>query len=49
MEKITKRNNLINLENSGCGFIRKISYGIYAIHPLIIFFYKFIERFNSGG
>ena len=28
---------LINLENKVCDFIGKISYGIYVIHPLLIF------------
>ena len=29
---------IINLENRFCDFVGKISYGIYVIHPLLIFF-----------
>lgn len=38
MGQITKRNYLINLENKVCDFVGKISYGMYIIHPLLIFF-----------
>lgn len=34
--QINKTNRLVNLENSVCDFLGKISYGIYVIHPLII-------------
>ena len=48
--QITKRNHIINLENKLCDFIGKISYGIYVIHPLLIFFYqKLLGRFNSDS
>ncbi|KAA9039240.1 acyltransferase [Ginsengibacter hankyongi] len=48
--QITKRNHIINLENKPCDFIGKISYGIYVIHPLLIFFYlKLLGRFNSDS
>jgi peptidoglycan/LPS O-acetylase OafA/YrhL len=48
MGQITKRNNLINLENAVCDFIGKISYGIYVIHPLLIFYFaKLIGHFKS--
>lgn len=48
--QITKRNNIINLENSVCDFIGKISYGIYVIHPLIIFYFsKLLGQFNSDN
>jgi peptidoglycan/LPS O-acetylase OafA/YrhL len=48
--QITKRNNIINLENFFFDFIGKISYGIYVIHPLLIFiFQKYIGRFNSDS
>lgn len=30
-------NPIINLENKACDFVGKISYGIYVIHPLLIF------------
>ena len=50
MGQITKRNNIINLENSVCDFIGKISYGIYVIHPLIIFYFsKLLGQFNSDN
>ena len=39
MGQVKKRNNLINLENKACDFIGKISYGIYVIHPLLIFYF----------
>ncbi len=47
--QVTRKNYIINLENKACDFIGKISYGIYVIHPLLIFFYekifgKFLER-----
>jgi peptidoglycan/LPS O-acetylase OafA/YrhL len=46
--QITKRNTLINLENSVCDFIGKISYGIYVIHPLVIFYFsQLIGHFKS--
>jgi peptidoglycan/LPS O-acetylase OafA/YrhL len=46
--QITKRNHIINLENKVCDFIGKISYGIYVIHPLLIFYYaELIGRFHS--
>lgn len=48
MGQITKRNNIINLENKFCDFIGKISYGVYVIHPILIFlFAQLIGRFNS--
>lgn len=50
MGQITKRNNIINLENSFCDFIGKISYGIYVIHPLLIFYFsKLLGKFNSDS
>lgn len=39
MGQVTKRNNIINLENKICDFIGKISYGIYVLHPLLIFYF----------
>ena len=46
--QITKRNNLINLENSFCDFIGKISFGIYVIHPILIFGYsKLLGHFED--
>ncbi len=50
MGQITKRNNIINLENSFCDFIGKISYGIYVIHPILIFYFsKLLGHFNSDN
>ncbi len=36
----TNPKSLINLENSLFNFIGKISYGIYVIHPIIIFYFS---------
>ena len=36
--QVTKRNNLINLENKVFDFLGKISFGMYIIHPIIIYF-----------
>ncbi len=45
--QITKKNNIINLENKLCDFTGKISYGMYVIHPLIIFYFaKIAGHFN---
>ncbi len=41
--QVTKK-GLINLENNVFDFLGKISYGIYVIHPLIIFFYSKILK-----
>ncbi|MGN6294303.1 MAG: acyltransferase family protein [Chitinophagaceae bacterium] len=50
MGQVTKKNNIINLENRVCDFIGKISYGIYIIHPLLIFYFsKLIGHFNSDA
>jgi peptidoglycan/LPS O-acetylase OafA/YrhL len=50
MGQITKRNNIINLENSTCDFVGKISYGIYVIHPLLIFYFsKLLGQFDSDS
>lgn len=37
-------NPVINLENRVCDFVGKISYGIYVIHPLLIFGLSFLYR-----
>ena len=37
-------NPIINLENRMCDFVGKISYGIYVIHPLLIFGFSFLFR-----
>lgn len=48
--QITRRNNIINLENKLCNFLGKISYSIYVIHPLIIFYYsRIIGHFKSDN
>jgi peptidoglycan/LPS O-acetylase OafA/YrhL len=36
--QIEGRNRIVNLETTICNFIGKISYGIYVIHPLVIFY-----------
>jgi peptidoglycan/LPS O-acetylase OafA/YrhL len=49
MGQITKRNHLVNLENPVCDFIGKISYGVYVMHPLLIFYLsKMIGHFKSA-
>jgi peptidoglycan/LPS O-acetylase OafA/YrhL len=40
-------NPIINLENRVCDFVGKISYGIYVIHPLLIFVLSALYR-NAG-
>ena len=46
--QIDKKNNIINLENSVCDFIGKISYGMYVIHPVLIFYFsRMLGKFNS--
>lgn len=35
--QVTKRNRIVNLENNVFDFIGKISFGIYVIHPMLIF------------
>lgn len=46
--QVTKTNNLINLENRFFNFIGKISYGIYVIHAIVIFYaQKFLSGFFS--
>lgn len=48
--QVTKKNKILNLENKLCDFIGKISYGIYVIHPLLIFlFRKLIGKFDTDG
>jgi peptidoglycan/LPS O-acetylase OafA/YrhL len=36
----TNAKSIINLENTFFNFIGKISYGIYVIHPIIIFYFS---------
>ena len=45
--QIEKSNRLINLNISCFNFIGKISYGIYVIHPLIIFYLSKIIFFSN--
>lgn len=48
--QITRKNRIINLENKLCDFIGKISYGIYVIHPLILFYFiKLLGQFKSDS
>jgi peptidoglycan/LPS O-acetylase OafA/YrhL len=42
--QITVSNRLINLEIGICNFLGKISYGIYVIHELVIFFAAFLFK-----
>jgi peptidoglycan/LPS O-acetylase OafA/YrhL len=36
--------SFINLENKACDYVGKISYGIYVIHPLLIFVSSYAYR-----
>ena len=48
ISQVTRKNYIINLENKLCNFIGKISYGIYVIHPLVIFYLsKIIGHFST--
>lgn len=40
MGQITRKNRIINLDTRLFDFLGKISYGLYVIHPLVIFFYS---------
>ena len=40
----TKTNMIINLDNYICDFFGKLSYGIYVIHPLVIFLLSYIFK-----
>ena len=43
--QINVKNRIVNLETSICDYLGKISYGIYVIHPLVIFiFSKILNR-----
>ena len=44
--QIEKSNRLINLDKSFFDFLGKISYGIYVIHPLVIFYLSKIIKFS---
>jgi len=48
--QITRKNRIINLENKLCDFIGKISYGIYVIHPLLIYYCsRLLGRFSKNS
>lgn len=50
MGQITKKNYLFNLENKIFDFIGKISFGIYVIHPIIIFYLsKATQQFSNNS
>ncbi|MDP2388229.1 MAG: acyltransferase [Bacteroidota bacterium] len=44
--QIEKKNRLINLENKLFDFLGKISFGIYVIHPLLIFYISKLFHFD---
>ncbi|CAN5314889.1 hypothetical protein BH09BAC5_BH09BAC5_07570 [soil metagenome] len=48
--QIEKSKRIINLNTSFFDFIGKISYGIYVIHPILIFYFsKLLGHFNSDS
>ncbi len=42
--QINVKNRIFNLDNKICKFLGKISYGIYVIHPLVIFYLSKIMK-----
>lgn len=42
--QIRVRNRIINLENNLFDFLGKISYGIYVVHPLLIYFFSILLK-----
>lgn len=46
--QIEKKNRIFNLDISPFNFIGKISYGIYVIHPLLIFYLSKIMHFSTN-
>ena len=50
MGQVTRKNNFINLENKACDFVGKISYGIYVIHPILLFYFvKIIGKLSTNS
>jgi Predicted acyltransferases len=47
ISQIVAKNRIINLDNKICEFLGKISYGIYVIHPLVMFFYFKVMLFYN--
>lgn len=48
--QVTRKNLFINLENKVCDFVGKISYGIYVIHPVLLFFMvKIIGKLSTNS
>jgi peptidoglycan/LPS O-acetylase OafA/YrhL len=43
--QINETNRLINLETNYFNYLGKISYGIYVLHPIIIFGFSYVVRF----
>ncbi|MFN8575413.1 MAG: acyltransferase [Candidatus Sericytochromatia bacterium] len=45
--QINQNNNILNLNTSFFNFIGKISYGIYVLHPIVIFYLSKLIIFNN--
>jgi peptidoglycan/LPS O-acetylase OafA/YrhL len=50
VSQITGRNKIFSLENKLFNFLGKLSYGIYVIHPMVLFFiFKYYSSIGADG